>query len=164
VRILAIDPGSERSGFVVWDTTTSSPSSFGKLSNQELLEDLRRGPDVDVVVIEKFLSMGRIVGTEVFDAVRWSGRFEEAIERRNTGGPFDAPLPVVYINRSTVRATLCRDATVKDANVRAAILERFGGKTQAIGTKAAPGPLHGMAADVWSALALALTHADRNAA
>jgi hypothetical protein len=152
--ILAIDPGSESSGFVVWDAETERPRAFGKAPNVELLDELRAGVagDVDVVVIEDFQTFGMPVGREVFQAVRWSGRFEEAIGDR---------WPVVYILRSTVRSTICGSMKAKDANVRAAIIERFGGKDAAIGRKASPGPLHGMAADVWSALALALTRAEK---
>lgn len=152
--ILAIDPGPDDSGFVVWNAATSRARAFGKISNQQLLAELRGGlsPEVDVVVIEDFQTFGMPVGREVFQSVRWSGRFEEAVGDSR---------PVVYILRSTVRATMCGSMKAKDVNVRAAIIERFGGKEEAIGRKASPGPLHGMAADVWSALALALTHAEK---
>ncbi|HET6477318.1 MAG TPA: hypothetical protein VFH93_14740 [Thermoleophilia bacterium] len=46
---------------------------------------------------------------------------------------------------------------VKDANIRQALLDRFGGPA-AVGRKAAPGPLYGIARDVWSALAIAVTY------
>jgi len=152
--ILAIDPGPDDSGFVVWNAATNRARAFGKIHNQQLLTELRGGvsPDVDVVVIEDFQTFGMPVGREVFQSVRWSGRFEEAVGDSR---------PVVYILRSTVRAAMCGSMKAKDVNVRAAIIERFGGKEEAIGRKASPGPLHGMAADVWSALALALTHAEK---
>lgn len=151
--ILAIDPGSTESGFVVWNAATRRARAFGKVPNEQLLRDLHDlGEDVDRVVIEDFQTFGMPVGREVFQAVRWSGRFEEAVGGRP---------PVVYILRSTVRSTMCHSMKATDVNVRASIIERFGGKDQAIGRKASPGPLHGMAADVWSALALALTYAEK---
>jgi len=94
-------------------------------------------------------SYGMPVGVEVFEAIRWSGRFEEACQ----------PIPVVYLPRRTVKLHLCGTSRAKDANVRAALLEKFGGKEAAIGNKAHPGPLYGIHADLWSALALAVTYA-----
>jgi hypothetical protein len=48
----------------------------------------------------------------------------------------------------------------KDANIRQAILDRFGGKEKAIGKKANPGPLYGVKSHLWSALAVALYISD----
>jgi hypothetical protein len=44
----------------------------------------------------------------------------------------------------------------KDANVRQAILDRFGGKDKAIGKKGCYGPLRSIKSHLWSALAIAL--------
>ena len=71
-------------------------------------------------------------------------------------------LPVVLLPRQTVKATLCHDTRAKDANVRQALLDRFGGSA-AIGRKATPGPLYGVSRDVWSALALAVCYAETGA-
>ena len=50
----------------------------------------------------------------------------------------------------------------KDANVRAALIDRFGpSKRKAIGLKATPGPLYGVHSHMWSALAVAVTYGDR---
>ena len=40
-------------------------------------------------------------------------------------------------------------------------VDLFGGKEAAVGTKKAPGPLHGVKSHLWSALALAVTHYDQ---
>jgi len=56
---------------------------------------------------------------------------------------------------------LTDNTCANDASIRQALIDRFGGKDAAIGRKASPGPLHGIAADVWSALALAVTHTDQ---
>ena len=52
---------------------------------------------------------------------------------------------------------LCNSMRAKDANVRQAILDRFGGKAAAIGRKRQPGPLYGIAGDLWAALAVGIT-------
>ena len=60
---------------------------------------------------------------------------------------------------------LCNSVRAKDSNVRQALLDRFpatgGGKTPQIGTKSKPGPLYGFSKDMWAALGVALTFANR---
>jgi hypothetical protein len=75
------------------------------------------------------------------------GRFAEAAHR----------VPVVILPRRAVMLALCGDSRAKDANIRQALIDRFGGPA-AVGRKAAPGPLYGIARDVWSALAIAVTY------
>jgi len=145
--ILAIDPGTVESAWLMMDSIR--PTGFGIDPNQKLLDDLRRRffPDPDVVAIERVESFGMPVGVEVFETVRWAGRFEEACR----------PLPVVLVPRRAVKLALCGDSRAKDANIRQALLDRFGGSA-AVGRKAAPGPLYGIHRDVWSALAIAVTY------
>jgi len=152
---LAIDPGSEQSAWLVHNRATAGIRSFGIEPNDWLLRHLRAGmaADVDVVVIEQIESYGMAVGREVFETVHWSGRFTEAAH----------PLRVVQLPRRVVKLAICGDTRAKDSNIRAALLDRFGG-TGAKGTKAHPGPLYGISADVWSALAIAVTYADQEAA
>jgi hypothetical protein len=112
-----------------------------------LVRALRSGGLPDVVVIEKVESYGMAVGAEVFDTVLWAGRFAEAAHR----------VPVVLLPRRAVKLALCGDSRAKDANIRRALIDRFGGQA-AIGRKASPGPLHGISRDVWAALAIAVTY------
>lgn len=154
-RILAIDPGPVRSAWLFLEN--DRPASFSIYENDVLLECLRRPAgfgatfrgSVDVVVIEQIESFGMAVGREVFETVHWSGRFTEAAH----------PATVVQLPRRTVKLHLCKSARAKDSNIRAALIDRFGGSS-AIGRKSAPGPLLGIANDVWSALAIAVTYAD----
>jgi hypothetical protein len=81
--------------------------------------------------------------------VWWTGRFTEAAR----------PVKVVQLPRRQVKVAICGDTKAKDANIRAALLDRFGG-SKAKGTKAKPGPLYGMTADMYSALAIAVTFAE----
>ena len=151
MNIIAIDPGSTESAWL--RLTGGRPDGFGKLPNVDLRRLLDRTllAGVDAVVIEQMQSYGMPVGREVFDAVFESGRFAELADF--------AAVPTFLLSRKRVVGHLCGSARAKDANVRAALLERFGG-AGAKGTKAAPGPLYGVAADVWSALALAVTFED----
>ncbi len=154
-RILTIDPGSEQSAWLVWESVGAAGRlvRFGITPNEELLPTLRDGSltqHVHVVVIEKIESYGMAVGREVFDTVWWTGRFTEAAR----------PAPVVQLPRRDVKLAICGNSRAKDANIRAALLDRFGGKAAAVGTRAAPGPLYGVSRDVWSALAIAVTWTD----
>ena len=147
--ILAIDPGSFQSAWLRFDGTR--PQGFGITANEILVKALRSGGLPDVVVIEKIESYGMAVGAEVFDTVWWAGRFAEASER----------VPIVMLPRRAVKLALCGDSRAKDANIRQALIDRFGGSA-AVGRKAAPGPLYGISRDVWSALAIAVTYASRD--
>jgi hypothetical protein len=143
--ILAIDPGTSQSAWLRFDG--DRPQGFGITANDVLVRALRTGSLPDVVVIEKIESYGIAVGAEVFDTVWWAGRFAEAASR----------VPVVMLPRRAVKLALCGDSRAKDANIRQALIDRFGGSA-AIGRKAAPGPLYGISRDVWSALAIAVTY------
>jgi hypothetical protein len=147
--VLAIDPGSAQSAWLRFDD--ARPQGFGITANDTLVRALRTGGLPDVVVIEKIESYGMAVGAEVFDTVWWAGRFAEAASR----------VPVVMLPRRAVKLALCGDSRAKDANIRQALLDRFGGST-AVGRKAAPGPLYGISRDVWSALAIAVTYVSRD--
>jgi len=160
--ILAIDPGPVRSAWLrICDDgglVVTEVMEHGIKPNEELLFDLR-DPDLyaGVVVIEQIESFGMAVGREIFETVRWAGRFEEAAH----------PVPVELLPRRAVKLAICGSAKAKDANLRQALIDRFGGvagKAAAVGTKARPGPLHGIANDVWSALAIAVTFADQRRA
>ena len=155
---LAIDPGPERSAWLAYVSGDGDEIiGFGIESNPEVLSRIRRFvggmmfPGASRVVIEKIESFGMAVGAEVFETVFWSGRFAQAAD----------PMPVERVTRRAVKLHLCGSSRAKDANIRAALLDRYGpGKEKAVGTKANPGPLYGISKDVWSALAVAVTAAD----
>jgi hypothetical protein len=65
---------------------------------------------------------------------------------------------VSRIPRLKVKLHLCHDSRAKDANIRAALIDRFGKP----GTKKNPGALYGVTRDLWSALAVAITFWDTN--
>lgn len=61
------------------------------------------------------------------------------------------------MTRRAVKLHLCGSMRAKDGNIRQALVDRFGGQAQAVGTKKAPGPLFGLSSHRWSALAVAVT-------
>ena len=155
--VLAIDPGTTESQFLIWDG--GKVVDRGLLPNADLLGTLEHGyqwPPETAACIEMVASYGMPVGREVFETVYWVGRIDETLRR--TG------LIPVRIYRQDVKLHLCQSARAKDGNVRQALIDRFGGKDAAIGRKATPGPLYGVSSHAWAALALAITFADRNRA
>lgn len=153
MTILAIDPGSEQSAWVLFDGVRVRDHAIWP--NADVLDLARDGALGDTpVVIEEIASYGMAVGREVFQTVRWSGRFEQAVLERlwRTGCG-----SVRYLLRREVKLHLCQSARAKDANVRQALLDRFGGEKVAKGCKALPGPLYGLRKDEWAALAIACT-------
>ena len=153
-RVLAIDPGSSESGWVVYDTGEGRPVLAGKTTNHAV-HGMLSDPTVtgwDVVVIEWTSPRGMLGSLQLFEALWWAGRFAEAASRT-----------VVRLERGKVKEHLCGKTAAKDAMVTAALIDRFGGiggRAAAVGVKAAPGPLFGVKADAWAALAVAVTYAD----
>lgn len=154
MKVLAIDPGNVESAYVILHG--SRLVEFAKLENEALLTRLPYFRlEATELAIEMIASYGMPVGREVFDTCVWIGRFIEA---------WAAPYTRIY--RKDVKMHLCgQTAKVDDAVIRQALIDRYGpGKDKAIGRKATPGPLYGVSSDVWAALAVAVTHADRGAA
>jgi hypothetical protein len=150
MSIFAIDPGTIQSALVILDhypgrlIVRHSETSL----NGAILERLRKEPTVasDVLVIEQIESMGMAVGQETFTTVWWAGRFYEAWRHAHR----------YQLPRRPIKLHLCGTMQAKDANVRAALLDKFGG-ANAIGKKAAPGPLYGVKGHEFAALAVAVT-------
>lgn len=149
--IVAIDPGYTQSAIVemrCWREEITIVS-HAVVPNEALVKRLAGVACAHnaMLVVEQIASMGMPVGAEVFETVFWSGRFCQvwAGEWRR-------------IRRVEVKMALCGDPRAKDANIRQAIIDRFGpGKESAIGKKASPGPLYGIKGDEWQALAVGLT-------
>ena len=152
--ILGIDPGPEQSGWVEYDPKTRFIEG-GVEPNEDVLvriEGFKKWMKPDrarsYVAIELMASFGMAVGAEVFETCMWAGEFKHAWR----------PFAVVGIYRMTVKMLLCNSARAKDANIRQALIDRFGpSRKQAIGVKSHPGPLYSIKKDAWAALAVAVT-------
>jgi hypothetical protein len=137
--ILAIDPGTTQTAYAIWDGIRLAESAV--LPNAEMLRLVRRG-GVPEMACEMIASYGMAVGREVFETCVWIGRFVEAHEQ--AGGS------VRLIYRKDVKLHLCQSLRAKDANIRQALVDRFGPP----GTKKSPGPLYGAKSHIWAALAV----------
>lgn len=153
--ILGIDPGTTQSGWVLY--AHGKVIDCGVMDNVDLCRRIAEGNFgltwADHIAIEMVASYGMAVGKETFRTVWWSGRFAEAWFKAV------GKLPV-EVFRQAVKLHLCGNPRAKDANIRQALIDRYGGeggKAAAIGKKANPGPLYGVSSHAWSALAVAVT-------
>lgn len=169
--IAGIDPGPEASALVVLNTATWRVDLARYLPNERMLDAIC--PDVRLEVdwrdhgfvafcgLEWLMTYRKVVGQSVFQTCRWVGRFEERWIDRGTEPRL--------ISNVEIRQNLCHVHDRAGAGeIRAALIDRFGGPDRAVGVKKAPGPLYalrlgpkGCARHLWSALGVAVTLADR---
>lgn len=138
----AIDPGTTQSGWALLEGSHVIDS--GVHDNADVLRWVQAGQGADVLALEMVASYGMAVGRDVFETVRWIGRFQQA---------WRAPDAVRLVYRKDVKLHLCGTMKAKDPNVRQALLDQLGPP----GTKKAPGNTYGVKSHAWSALAVALT-------
>jgi hypothetical protein len=151
--ILAIDPGTERSAYVVYDGVR--PVDHGIVENLDVFELMEILPkeEMQCCAVEMVASYGMPVGEEVFETVWWVGRFCHHWEFVTH---MESDSHLVY--RKQVKMHLCQSMRANDAAIRQSLIDKFGpGRNKAIGRKATPGPLYGVKRDIWSALAVAVT-------
>lgn len=151
-KIMAIDPGTFKSGYVVWDGETIH--AFGKIENDVLLNMLPTAP-ADRLIIEQIKSYGNIMGQSTIDTVFWSGRFAQAFN-----GPF------YLLPRVEVKKHICHNGAAKDANITQALVDRFayGVRNHGKGVKSNPGFFYGFVSDIYAAMGVAVTWYDQNMA
>ena len=189
MNIICIDPGTTMSGAAVLvdgnldDHQWEDNNTLANLLRSTKQTNAYGG--IDAVVIEDVAHYGMPVGKEVFDTVKWIGRFTEAARE----------LSVTFISRPDVKLALCGSPRANDSTIRQAVIDHYGGDSVAIGGKKCadckgkgwngrghtvckschcqkvkgeygvgcgyethPGVLHGISGHVWSALAVGLTY------
>lgn len=148
MTILALDPGPEKTAWVQY--IDGLPTAHGHESNDNVRNrvavETSFGACVAIEIIEGY---GLRVGKETFDTCEWIGRYSQVMEVKGR--------EPIRVPRRAVKLHLCQNPTARDVDIRAAIIDRYGGKEKAIGSKRNPGPLYGITGDVWSALAVAIT-------
>lgn len=153
--LVGIDPGPRHSAVVVynpcgeaWPTTIPRHVRIFNAMLKPLIMEIMSG-DIEAIGIESIASYGMPVGEEIFTTCIWTGRIVEMFSQWR--------IPVRLFPRADVKMHLCKTMRAKDANIRQAIIDLYGGREEALGRKSRPGPLYGVSEDEWSALAVALT-------
>lgn len=154
--LLAIDPGTFASGWVLMEMETCRPVGCGKTDNSELLSQIGEGELwAPQAVIEMMTSYGARVGRETLETCVWIGRFIQELVRQGTG------TRTMY--RRDVKLELIGSPRAKDKDLRQLMQDRFayGVPNLGKGTKAEPGWFYGFHADVWQAYALGVAWLDK---
>lgn len=139
MKILAVDPGTTQSGYVLFDGRVLQS---GVMPNEDVLRIIADDRS-DMLAIERIVSYGNVVGDETFQTVHWAGRFQQA---------WACPDEVRLIRRLDVKKALGLMGSAKDKDVNGALLAQVGPK----GTKVAPGPTYGVTSHAWAALGVAV--------
>jgi len=158
--ILAIDPGFGKSAWLLFNSNKMQIEFAAIFSNAQIIESLSRtkpktGFDILAIeIINNTFSRTRYIGPEIMMTQFWAGRFYQAVNNNN--------IETFYYHRKQIVTTICGNPTANDSDIRQALIGRFpatgAGKRPQIGTKKKPGPLYGIHKDLWSALAVAVTH------
>lgn len=144
ITVIAIDPGPEHSGIVVWD---GSVRLTGTIGNDIILESMQQWINdfsVGLVAVEQLCNQGRTVGQSTFDAAIWAGRFvEKAVQ---------CHCDFQLATRSEIKKWHCgKFVGVNDAQIRGILIKKYGEP----GTKKKPGKTYGVTSHAWQALAVA---------
>ena len=145
--VLAIDPGSSKSAFVLWDGKEILYS--GHRPNEDVIailyaanEDAKVNP---ALAIESMVSIPQGGGKSICDTIWWSGRFYEAWQGKREMVP-------VHVIKKALGAK-------NDLGIRTALIQRFGPP----GKKADPGLTYGLQGTryhLWRAFAVAVVWYD----
>lgn len=112
--ILAIDPGTSVSGWCLLHL--SGKIEAGIAPNDQLIYGLN-DMGADLLAVEVFEARGMPLGNESIETILYTGRLMQA-----WGGPLRR------VKRSEVKRHLCGSLKAKDSNIRAALIDRFGGE------------------------------------
>lgn len=167
MKLLALDPGNVKTGFVLYESTPDAERVLesGEPFNEDLLLRLRSGMDAtlrDAELVIELIDQGGQASRTLFQSCIWSGRFAEAWEQSVgvlcRGGPAHRAR-AHWVTRSEAKNHLTRKPQSGDKEVRAALIQRFGPQ----GTKRNPGPLCGVTGHKLAALCVAVAYADQQA-
>lgn len=150
-RLIAIDPGTEKTAWAVVEDD-GTIVEHGITPNHDMPPVLAKAcfeHKVRHMAMEMIASMGMAVGQTVFETTVWIGRFVE--HWLSLAGTNDYE----FIYRVDEKMHMCQSPRAKDANIRQAIMDRYG--PNPVGKKKNPGPLYGVSKDQWAALAVAFT-------
>ncbi len=155
MMLLAIDPGTTESAFVTLDDLRIVTARI--VPNEQLLDLIAQTFGFQALAIEMIEGLGMPVGKETFETVWWIGRFCQA-----------SRVPFHRVYRKDVKLHICGNPRAKDANIRQALLDKFGPPIVKVrgpkgGMKNQPGPTHGISKHMWAALAVGVTFLEAGA-
>ena len=162
--IIGIDPGPTQSGVVVYQPNVYKVQYADVVENENVHLRLTTLPLWTVASTEYaqivlaiefpcFYGKSVSIGRDVLETAAMVGWLEAEVMRGYSRKR-------VRITRRQVRMHLCGTMRSGDAQVWQALLDRYGGRSTAIGNKKNPGPLYGVKSHARAALAVAITAAE----
>ena len=154
MNIMAIDPGTTESAYVIADRETLKPVLFNKIENSSLLGGIAAMIDdnhVEAVGIELMQSYSMGVGKSTFETCYFIGRLQERIVQNTHIAN------IVPIYRSDEKMLTVGSMRANDHAMRLFLIDKFAkfdfknGK----GTKNNPDWFYGFSKDMWQAYAQA---------
>ena len=138
MHILAIDPGTTKSAYAIFDPEKNEVLDLGLLDNRDMakkLMGLRKNRNL-LLVLERIKSYGNIAGDSIYATCAWSGIF---LTNFGLGRS-------ICVGRHAVLSALGITGGSTDMQVRERVLEILGN-------------VRGAKADIWQAIGLAISTA-----
>ena len=124
--LLAIDPGNTKSAWCI--LRDGVPVAFAKETNEDILERMASaewcGSEPGIACIEMMAPRGMPFSDEEMRTLVWLGQFKQAW-----------PGECFEVTRLAVKLHVCGRGNAKDANIRQALIDLYGGDSVAIGGK-----------------------------
>jgi len=148
MKIIGIDPGPDKSGWVIWDHSTGNVCDRGTNINAYLLycmlPSLLQVHTLSFAAIEGLACYGRTVGKAVFQSAYMIGALAHMLSMHSKG--------VFIIPYAEKSKYFVGSRSSNDAAIRAYLRDHYGEK----GTSKKPGPFYGIVNHEWEAAATAI--------
>lgn len=175
MKIMAIDPGTTESAYVILDDQYQIFSA-DKVGNDVILSIIADAPGLDAVIIEDIeprysstdkSAAGAVMGQSTIETIKAFGRFSWQASLRGlmVGSIFrrDERSCLIPTKRNGLPPLPETAPKHADGQIRASLIRRFARHDQerGRGTKANPDTFYGFHGDMWQAMAVGVTWLDR---
>lgn len=175
MKIMAIDPGTTESAYVILDDQYQIISA-DKVGNDVVLSIIADAPGLDAVIIEDIeprysstdrSAAGAVMGQSTIETIKAFGRFswQAALRGLMVGSIFrrDERSCLIPTKRNGLPPLPETAPKHADGQIRASLIRRFARHDQerGRGTKANPDTFYGFHGDMWQAMAVGVTWLDQ---
>lgn len=175
MKIMAIDPGTTESAYVILDDQYQILSA-DKVGNDVILSIIADAPGLDAVIIEDIeprysstdrSAAGAVMGQSTIETIKAFGRFswQAALRGLMVGSIFrrDERSCLIPTKRNGLPPLPETAPKHADGQIRASLIRRFArhDKERGRGTKANPDTFYGFRGDMWQAMAVGVTWLDQ---
>ena len=175
MKIMAIDPGTTESAYVILDDQYQIISA-DKVGNDVILSIIADAPGLDAVIIEDIeprysstdrSAAGAVMGQSTIETIKAFGRFswQASLRGLTVGSIFrrDERSCLIPTKRNGLPPLPETAPKHADGQIRASLIRRFArhDKERGRGTKANPDTFYGFHGDMWQAMAVGVTWLDQ---